>query len=133
MGELRDPESIEDLWTHVVAEGIATHCEGDRLAFFALIAHCLRQPKVNPVALLTSILSGRINDRWGRTWRQRPTNADFDAAASLLRRMEGREEKDPYGDQLQARQDEAAAESRRLREFEDQRADQMRRLKEEFA
>lgn len=128
--ELRDPDAIEELFTIVAGSGLARDSEHDRLAFFALVAHVHAQTSAkNPIALLTSILTGRCRDRFirrGGDWRSRPCDRDWEAARSLLRRL-AREEDDLYEPQPQAGYDVEAA---RVREFEAERSRQQRALQE---
>lgn len=120
--ELRDPEKISELYGVAVLEGVANPTYMDQLAFFALVAHVLRQPDIgNCVALLTSILNGTARDKFGRDWRARPTNGDEDTARELLRRLELGDEfpekRDRYLSQLEEERNTRIAEAQRKRDM----------------
>lgn len=113
--ELKDPAQLHDLFSHVVAAGLATDSEQDLIEFVALVTHInQRRGLTNPLGLLTSLLQGTCKDRYqGRDWRQRATAADVDAARAIVRRLNREADgvaddppaRDAYRDQLQAAND----------------------------
>jgi len=129
--ELRDLEAIDELYAIAVGAGLARDSEQDRLAFVALVAHVLAQTSVkNPVALLTSILTGRCRDRFQRRngdWRARPGDRDWEVARSLLRRRDREERGWEDEPQPTAAYDVEAV---RVREFEAERRRQQQALRE---
>lgn len=125
--EWRDPEAlIPELWERVVHAGLANGGEEDRQAFASLCVHIAeRRGCRNRTGLLTTILQGRGQEKFGRGWRDLATIPQQEAARLLLKRIDCEAEppRDAYSDQLQAANEDRRSQAKdRLRQMQAMRA-----------